>query len=1347
MDNSIASPIVSVCIASYNYEAYVGEAIESVVNQTYTNWEIIIVDDASTDNSFFVIRDWQRRYPDKIHFIHSPENKGVCHSFNLAFKTAKGKYIALLGSDDRMQATRLEQQVQYLADHQEVGVVCSLINIIDSQGEPSYSESLFDNPIVDLKTQLLEGNFLNAPSAMIRSEVFEKVGLYNEALPYTQDFDHWLRILPYYEIQRIPEKLTDYRVHGENLSVKGDDQLPYAGTYETYICIYRAIVRENNKLEQENLSAQQLIDEKLKLVEALIKAEQRFLGTFKNTASYVYEVLLGLHEIDSSHPKLKHLLNQVYIALGDKPRSKGEKPITIEQYKLIDNSNVSSLEDTALVTHNNTGISLDVIVNSILENKSELFIEKQRKEQFIFSVVKRAFDQLKSEISHKISSLNQEQQDSYNDIYLLLISNAFNVLTQEVLALKSEMVAWRIDCDYQTWINNHALLEIDAELHAERLMSWSAQPCFNVVVLLFDGQQSLLANTIDSLAQQLYGNWKLTVIGDGSAPDEIFNEVDVLEWVSFPDGADLYAFLNTYMTANIHDWLLFAPAGVEFQPHMFLKLGDYINLFPGKAVFYFDDDLVDDEGNRTQPRFKPDFNLDLLRSSDYLGVIACEPDVFKSLNGFEALPGSENVSLAFKTYENMGRDAIGHIDDVLVHLPKNKMAFPATAFSQAVQNHLIRSCENAHVSEGLLEGTVRVNYLVDDEPKISILLPTRDKIEFLRPCVLSVIEKTQYQNYELLIIDNQSESPETLAFFDWCETHHPDNIKILKYPHPFNYASMMNMAVEEAVGEYIVFLNNDTEVLQAEWLDRMLSHAQRSEVGAVGVRLVYPETGVIQHAGAVVGMGSSADHPYLGLATMQDSGYMGRLQLEQNYSAVTAACLMVSKAQFEAVGGMDDELFAINFNDVDFCLKLGEKGYLNVWTPYVTLIHHGSISRRAWSGEKQTRKLAEAIVERRNLNNKWLPIAARDPAHNRHLSLSTRFPTIEYQIPGNWDNNFHERPQVLGLPLSGGSGDYRVIQPFTALSQAALAQCEYYRFSRGKTRPIHIAEYARISPDVILFQAAINDNQLEQIEQVAEFLPDVTRVYTIDDLLTNIPEQSPVYEEVQRFFRDTKTRLRKALSQCDRLIVSTQPLAELSAELIDDIRVIPNRLPRDTWASLISLRQQSDKPRVGWAGAHQHQGDLALIVDVVKELANEVDWVFMGMYPEEIRPYIKEFHEFVPIDDYPKKLASLNLDLALAPLEQHPFNESKSNLRLLEYGVLGWPVIATDIYPYQTNNPPIVRVENEPEQWINAIRTALSDTVSLHKAGDGLKAWVLEHYILEDHLDEWLSALTDKSKR
>ena len=246
------------------------------------------------------------------------------------------------------------------------------------------------------------------------------------------------------------------------------------------------------------------------------------------------------------------------------------------------------------------------------------------------------------------------------------------------------------------------------------------------------------------------------------------------------------------------------------------------------------------------------------------------------------------------------------------------------------------------------------------------------------------------------------------------------------------------------------------------------------------------------------------------------------------------------------------------------------------------------------------------------------------------------------------------------------------------------------------------------------------------------------RILTIDDLLTELPRKHPSYKQG---YKDGRQRLRKNLSQLHRAVVSTRPLADLCAEMIDDVRIMPNCLEWSLWGDVAPLRLPRKKPRVGWAGAQQHLGDLELIYPVVEALADEVDWIFMGMCPDALKPFVHESHDFErDFTAYPKALARLDLDLAIAPLEIHAFNEAKSNLRLLEYGAMGWPVICTDILPYRTDNPPVSRLPNDAAKWIEAIRERVADRDALAREGDALREWVKRHYLLENRLDEWLSA-------
>lgn len=896
--------------------------------------------------------------------------------------------------------------------------------------------------------------------------------------------------------------------------------------------------------------------------------------------------------------------------------------------------------------------------------------------------------------------------------------------------------------EYRAWRSKRTLQEIDAQIFGERMtLKWRERPLFNLVVTLGQGQEALLADTLDSIAAQFYPDWRLTVVAPFQAPDAAFHEVPNLQWLEAPAGGGVVEVLNAVAASLGRGWIAFLPAGARVEAHTLLRLGDYIDLHPEWRLIYADDDQADAAGEFVNPRFKPDFNLDLLRSTDYIGPCMLRADALVEAGGYSGLDGAEGYDMSLRVLDQHGEQAIGHVADVLIHLPVGWDSVGDEGNRRyAVAGHLARRNIAATVAEGYVPGTHRVIYARPDDPLVSIVIPNRDKLEFLQPCIESLLEKTGYRHYEVLIIDNQSADPDVLDYYQDLRVRYPERVRILPYDAPFNFSAMNNLAAREARGDYLLLLNNDTQIVQGDWLERMLSYGQRAEVGAVGARLVYPETGKLQHAGVVLGIGNIADHPFNGVLSITEPGYMNRAQVDQNYSAVTAACLLMRKSVYLQVGGMDEERLKVLYNDVDLCLKVGQAGYKIVWTPYATVVHHGSTSLKGEAVDLMKLALGNerAKQERGTMLERWLPVLANDPAYNRHLSFQQPGYQVEGTVVIDWDTNFHDRPRLLASPLSGGSGEYRVIGPFRALSRAGLAQCDVIQMGQMfKTRVLMPVEVERAKPDTLVLQAAIDNTQMEALELYKQFNSDVLRVFTLDDLLTQVPKQNTFY---RYSYKDAKPRLRKALALCDRAIVTTEPLAELCRAMIGDVRVIPNRLERALWGDVQSLRRHGAKPRVGWAGAQQHAGDLALIADVVRATAQEVDWVFFGMCPEELRPYVREFHDFVlSFYAYPAKLASLNLDLAVAPLEINPFNEAKSNLRLLEYGMMGWPVVCSDIYPYQ--DAPVKRVANEPQAWIEAIRERVHGPDAAEREGDQLKEWVNRHFILEDHLDVWLRAL------
>ena len=284
-----------------------------------------------------------------------------------------------------------------------------------------------------------------------------------------------------------------------------------------------------------------------------------------------------------------------------------------------------------------------------------------------------------------------------------------------------------------------------------------------------------------------------------------------------------------------------------------------------------------------------------------------------------------------------------------------------------------------------------------------------------------------------------------------------------------------------------------------------------------------------------------------------------------------------------------------------------------------------------------------------------------------------------------------------------------------------------------------VPEMARLDPDAFVYQRQITPEAVENMKYARRFLKKPI-VYELDDYLPNLPIKSAYRKNMPK---DILKSLRASLKHVDRFVVSTHPLADAFKGAHPDIRVVENRLPLDWWADLSAARRQSEKPRVGWAGGVGHTGDLELVEAVVRDLADEVDWVFFGMCPEGLRPCVKEVHEGVNIELYPEKLASMNLDLAIAPLEDNLFNRCKSNLRLLEYGACGFPVVCSDVEPYRAHELPVTRVKNRYKDWVDAIRMHLSDLDETARIGDELREVVCRDWMLEgENLQEWLGAWT-----
>ncbi|MDC7691970.1 glycosyltransferase [Vogesella indigofera] len=901
--------------------------------------------------------------------------------------------------------------------------------------------------------------------------------------------------------------------------------------------------------------------------------------------------------------------------------------------------------------------------------------------------------------------------------------------------------------DHLRWLAGHALTEADAEVLARRLMTWQQPPQITMVILASQAQGPQLAKTLDSLQMQLYKQWRLIVVADFAAPDPLFENSDMLGWLQvdhvdqFDDPARLF---NALQTEVAMDWCMLLPCGVELESHALLRFADRVVHDENCLALYCDHDTLAMRGYE-EPQFKPAFDLDMLLAHDYIGgSVMLRADAVKHLGGLQPYEGFEVYQLLLNLAGHFGRAAIGNLPELLLHLParEGKLAMRKLV----VEDWLQARGTSARVEFGLAEQTLRVVYPLADQPLVSIIIPSRNAFEFIEPCINTLFERTGYPNFDVVVVDNQSDDPDVLRFYEKAIGRFGERFRVVHYDAPFNFSAQVNLGAANARGDYLLLLNNDIEIVQPDWLERMLQHAVREGVGAVGAKLLFPETAKVQHAGILLGSGGgrigSAAH-FGWMAEAGEAGYMNRLLIDQSLSAVTAACLLTPLSLYKTLGGFDEQTFAVQYNDVDYCLRIINAGYRVHWTPYAMLVHHHGVSIRNEGGQtaKGLSRYLQSQLEQGSLLQRWLPALASDPAYNPNLSLTGRPCEIEQKVLRFWPPEFTELPRILGNAIAGGSGEYRVDQPLRALSRQGLALTACLRQQKDTQRLVTVVELQRLGVDSYVLQNALTDPQLELLQAYREYLPHIFMVMSLDDLITQLPEKSSLYKHFMSNFRDGRRRLRQMLGLVDRLIVTTEPLREMAADMIDDIRVVPNRLSRECWGNVSSQRNVGPKPRVGWVGAQQHQGDLELLEDVIKATWHEVDWIFMGMWPQGLDEYIAEKHEPVSFDQYPAKMASLNLDIAVAPLESLPFNEAKSNLRLLEYGAMRWPVVCSDVYPYRTGNPPVTRVGDDAQAWIDAIRQHLADPAASQAQGEALRRWVEQGYWLEDHLDEWLNAL------
>ncbi len=553
--------------------------------------------------------------------------------------------------------------------------------------------------------------------------------------------------------------------------------------------------------------------------------------------------------------------------------------------------------------------------------------------------------------------------------------------------------------DYEEWV---AMFDTPTaaklRIHCDRVARLAHRPLVSIVLPVHDTPERLLRECVESVIAQTYPHWELCVADDASTLRHVarvladFAASDPrIRVVTRSQNGHISAASNSALAIATGEFVALLDHDDVLAPHALscmierLQEGEY-------DLAYSDEDHIDEFGRRYEPFFKPDWNPELLHSVNYLcHLTLVRRSLVERAGGFRlGFEGAQDFDLFLRISRDLPAHRVAHVPRVLYHWRSvegstarspGEKAYAESAGLAALREHVAAVDAHAVAMPGLLRTTYRVRWrLPEPTPLVSIIIPTRDRLDLLRQCLDSIRGRTVYPSYEIVIVDNESRQPETLAYLR--DVQQSGNVRVLRYEGAFNFSAINNRAVAAAAGSVIALVNNDIEVIDGDWLDELVSHAVRPEIGAVGPKLLYRDRH-IQHAGLVLGVHRVAGHAFKHLPG-DEGGANGRAMMTQSVSALTGACLVVRKAVYEQVGGLDEVHLQVAFNDVDFCIKVSKAGYRNVYTPYARLYHYESASRGI---DGSAERVARFNSEVDTMLDRWGETLENDPAYNPNLTV------------------------------------------------------------------------------------------------------------------------------------------------------------------------------------------------------------------------------------------------------------------------------------------------------------------------------------------------------------------------
>ena len=621
--------------------------------------------------------------------------------------------------------------------------------------------------------------------------------------------------------------------------------------------------------------------------------------------------------------------------------------------------------------------------------------------QFCFTPV--AENQIEGQLISRLAAEHQQYSDKTADEIRTLIQDEVGTVEfrDRLVSLYEDTFSFiQPSIEYAEWIAEVESPSLPSRQGVLDVLNSMTNPVLiSVVMPVYNPDEIYLRACLDSVLTQSYPHWELCIADDCSPKPHVKRVLaeyeakdDRVRVVYRKKNGHISAASNSALDIARGDYIALLDHDDALPEHALFFMAQAIHQHPDVQILYSDEDKLNMKGERVEPHFKSDWNPDLFFSQNYVSHLGVyRRALLERIQGFRlGVEGSQDQDLLLRCLPHVAAEQIVHIPRVLYHwrtiegstaLASGEKSYTTDAGIKALRDYFAEQQPGVRVEAGLVPNTYRVRYPIPEPaPLVSLLIPTRDRRALTETAVRSIIDKSTYTHFEILILDNGSVEPETLEFF--AQIQQEDNrVKVLRYDHPFNYSAINNFGARHAKGSILGLVNNDVEVISPEWLTEMVSHCLRPEIGCVGAKLYYSND-TLQHAGVIVSLGGVAGHSHKHFPRTHP-GYFHRLSLVQTLSAVTAACLLIRKEIFEQVSGLDEENLHVAFNDVDFCLKVREAGYRNLWTPYAELYHYESISRGA---EDSPEKIARFAREVNFMKTKWGKHLERDPFYSPNLT-------------------------------------------------------------------------------------------------------------------------------------------------------------------------------------------------------------------------------------------------------------------------------------------------------------------------------------------------------------------------